>query len=1016
MILILSVDGVSYMTIDYRKELQNLLRKLFQFDSADLDFGIYKIMNQKRKQIEEFIQNDLIISINKEYKSLLKISSNEIESEIDEIKNEIFNKLGANAISSNGEINTNFKDAPLIKDYLIKKDLLVKQKTNEQEISEVFSHIFHFFSRYFDEGDFISKRRYGRNSKYVIPYNGEEVLLHWASNDQYYIKTTEWFSKYSFKNKNKNVNFIIIEASQAAGNVKEDATKFFVLGDKEIQILSDEIDIFFSFRSLTDEETKKFGKNTTQEKINDLIFLSIKDYLKVKQQDNLIDIELLKKHLFIYTKRNTSDYFIHRNLKSFLEKELDFYIKNEVLVYDFKEKTSFDLFLLKSRVIKKISDKIITFLAQIEDFQKILWEKKKFVISTEYCITLDNINEKFYSEIIENKEQLKEWKRLFSFDINGKLKEDKLNLLDFIEEKKSNSDDKITLLKKYGNLLVDTRFFEKEFKYQLLSVYDNLDDKITGILMKSDNFHALNLLMQKYKNKIKCCYIDPPYNAKSSEILYKNTFKHSSWLTLMENRLELSKTLLKQDDGVLIIAIDENEQERLGLMLDRLYNSHEKVCVTVVHNPAGIQGKNFSYSHEFAYFIFPEGEELIGKREVDNSSTTPLRDWGKKSSLREESKTCFYPIIILNGKIIGFGDVCDDSFHPKSSNIEQDDGTIFVYPIDNQGIERKWRFGRNTIDDIKDELICREINNEWRIERQKTMYRYKTVWNKKQYYANIYGSKLIGDIFGDKRFTFPKSVHLVKDSIESVTQKSKDAIILDFFAGSGTTGHSVLKLNNEDSGNRKFILIEMGQYFDSVLKERILKCIYSDNWKNGKPLDNNGAYKQIIKYQSLEQYEDTLHNINFIKDNTIQKTLDKIEDYFLSYILYYESEKIGSNLSESIFSKPFNYKLQIFENNEQKNVNIDLVETFNYLLGLHIDSIKTYTNDRTYRVIFGNLNDSKIVVIWRDTEKLDLKKDKEFIENTILGNIFPDKIYINCNSFLKNAVILDEKFKTLMGF
>lgn len=1004
------------MTIDYRKELQNLLRKLFQFDSADLDFGIYKIMNQKRKQIEEFIQNDLIISINEEYKSLLKISSNEIESEIDEIKNEIFNKLGVNAISSNGEIDTNFKDAPLIKDYLIKKDLLVKQKTNEQEISEVFSHIFHFFSRYFDEGDFISKRRYGRNSKYVIPYNGEEVLLHWASNDQYYIKTTEWFSKYSFKNKNKNVNFIIIEASQAAGNVKEDATKFFVLGDKEIQILNDDIDIFFSFRSLTDEETKKFGKNTTQEKINDLIFLSIKDYLKVKQQDNLIDIELLKKHLFIYTKRNTSDYFIHRNLKSFLEKELDFYIKNEVLVYDFKEKTSFDLFLLKSKVIKKISDKIITFLAQIEDFQKILWEKKKFVISTEYCITLDNINEKFYSEIIENKEQLKEWKRLFSFDINGKLKEDKLNLLDFIEEKKSNSDDKITLLKKYGNLLVDTRFFKKEFKYQLLSEYDNLDDKITGILIKSDNFHALNLMIKKYKNKIKCCYIDPPYNAKSSEILYKNTFKHSSWLTLMENRLELSKSLLKQDDGVLIIAIDENEQERLGLLLDRLYNSHEKVCVTVVHNPAGIQGNNFSYIHEFAYFIFPTGREIIGETERDEGLVSPLRDWGNESE-RKNAKTCFYPIYVNRQlEIIGFGDVCKDDFHPKKSNIEEKNGIISIFPIDKNGIERKWVFNRKSVENIKQNLFCEKVNDVYIIKRKKTLFKYRTVWDDKKYYANIYGSKLLRNIIGDKRFTFPKSVYLVKDSIESVTQKNKDAIILDFFAGSGTTGHAILKLNNEDAGNRKFILIEMGQYFDSVLKERILKCIYSDNWENGKPLDNNGAYKQIIKYQSLEQYEDTLHNIIFIKDNAIQKTLDKIEDYFLNYILHYESEKIGSNLSESIFSKPFNYKLQIFENNEQKNVNIDLIETFNYLLGLHIDSIKTYTNDRTYRVIFGNLNDSKIVVIWRDTEKLDLKNDKEFIENTILRNIFPDKIYINCNSFLKNAVLLDEKFKTLMGF
>src|SRR5699024_5022905 len=120
-----------------------------------------------------------------------------------------------------------------------------------------------------------------------------------------------------------------------------------------------------------------------------------------------------------------------------------------------------------------------------------------------------------------------------------------------------------------------------------------------------------NSLLNVKFNNIKCIYIDPPYNAKSSEILYKNNFKHSSWLSMMENRLSKAKSLL-DEDGCAIIAIDENERERLSALIDTLFPSYEKTCISVVHNPAGVQGNNFSYSHESAFFIFPSGGEYIG--------------------------------------------------------------------------------------------------------------------------------------------------------------------------------------------------------------------------------------------------------------------------------------------------------------------------------------------------------------------------------------------------------------------
>ena len=389
---------------------------------------------------------------------------------------------------------------------------------------------------------------------------------------------------------------------------------------------------------------------------------------------------------------------------------------------------------------------------------------------------------------------------------------------------------RIEALKQNPTLMIDTKFFDFDFKLELIEEINISDDKINGILINSENFHALNLLSQKYKNKIKCCYIDPPFNGKSSEILYKNNFKHSSWLTMIENRLILGSTLL-QKDGVLVVAIGEIEQERLGLLLAKLFPEHERICISVINNPAGQQSDNFSYVHEFAYFIYSKSKRRIGLQDrEDNGEIAPLRDHAGDESFRESAKNCFYPILIKNGKIIKFGEVCDNSFHPTSVNVKRDNGVIEVYPIDPQGIERKWRYSRKTVEGIKADLTPKFINQRkiWDIHRTKTKFNYKTVWNDRKYSSNNHGAQLLNAILGAQLFSYPKSIYTVFESINASTQNSKNAIVLDFFAGSGTTGHAVLQLNKKDQGKRKFILIETELYFDSVTKARIQKVIYSD--------------------------------------------------------------------------------------------------------------------------------------------------------------------------------------------
>ena len=294
--------------------------------------------------------------------------------------------------------------------------------------------------------------------------------------------------------------------------------------------------------------------------------------------------------------------------------------------------------------------------------------------------------------------------------------------------------------------------------------------------------------------------------------------------------------------------------------------------------------------------------------------------------------------------------------------------------------------------------------------------RYKTVWVNKLYDANEYGTKVLGKLFGkdmSHEFPFPKSLYNVKDCLNATTQDEKSALVLDFFAGSGTTGHAGINLNKEDGGSRKFILVEMGQYFDTVLKPRIEKVIFSPNWKDGKPQDNNGSKKQIIKYQCLEQYEDALENIEIP-----QRTLEEFKDYFVKYMLEFETRDSKTFLNIDQMKDPFNYKLKIIDNYEPKTVSVDLVETYNYLIGLQVSKVGVFENKddskRKYLTVQGKRDDRNVIVIWRITKDLNPEKDRNFIKTNILKSLF-DEVHINGDSLIEGAVLIEEQFKRIMN-
>ena len=1012
------------------EKLTLLLKDLFQFENSDLDFGIYRIINIKRKEISEFIDIELFEIIKEKIKTLE--DNTELQKNLESLKKEIEVSFGCDLLESKKK----YAETPKVKDYIDKeKELKLADKENDIE-EEIYDDIISFFSRYYDKGDFISKRRYSKDNKYAIPYNGEEVYLYWANNDQYYIKTAENFRNYSFKVGSIKAHFEIIgeEVDVEKGNIKDEEKKFFIFYDADYDQNSKVVNVGFGYRGLTEDEEniimeltekKRIGKDEVNkynlQKIQDKIGiygLSELQQKHTKMDGEKSDRSELSWHLNKYTTKNTTDYFIHKNLKKFLKQELDFYIKNELLhIDDIVFKEDLDINLKRIKVFKEISLKIIEFLAQIENFQKKLWEKKKFVISTDYCITLDYIDEKYYLEILKKQKQLEEWKKLYSFDIEAEVKKLQGKL---IGHGKNDEEKRIEIIKQNPTLTIDTKFYDIDFKYQLLSEIDNLDEKTTGILINSENFQALNLLSNKFKENIKCCYLDPPYNTGSDGFLYKDKYQHSSWMTLLQTRLEILKFLLG-NNSALFISIDDREVAKLRSLCEDIFGFKSFVSdISVINNYSGrSDDKYIATAHEHLLFFINPKFETIGvplpkeyeseyDQKTEGGRKFRLQGLRKRGSgaRRIDRPNMFYPIFYNQQK--------------NKISLEREDSTdIEMTPKLSNGDDGRGRWGKDTVKERINELIVRKVSgrNEYDVFQMDFMdidgevkrIKPKSFWYDKSF-SSDFATKNYKSIMGQIEFKNPKSQEFIKYVL---TQSlASNEFSLDFFAGSGTTGHAVLNLNRDDGGNRKFILVEMDNYFDTILKPRIQKVIFSNNWKNGEPQDNNGSKKQIIKYQTLEQYEDSLNNIDFKEPSTLAK---KSKDYKIKYMLEFETKQSNVFLNLSDLNNPFNYKLKIEKNNEIKEYNVDLIETFNYIYGIEVKSIQK-KQDKTvnYVIVKGQRNEKDIVIIWRDkSDNFNPEQDKEFIEKEILTEEF-DEILINGSSLVKDVKSIDEIFKKNM--
>lgn len=421
-----------------------------------------------------------------------------------------------------------------------------------------------------------------------------------------------------------------------------------------------------------------------------------------------------------------------------------------------------------------------------------------------------------------------------------------------------------------------------------------------NFIIEGDNLQALYLLEKTHRGKIDCIYIDPPYNTGAKDWKYNNdyvdetdSYRHSKWISLMATRLKLARTLLKPD-GALITTIDDNEFSNLELLLKEIFPDSHNTIITIQMNPGGTQGKAFSVTNEYA-IITHFKETPIYRKKHAGGDVYNLRRWGSTSN-RYEGATCFYPIIASKeNEILGFGEVLPDDIHPKSQVEELDDGTKLIWPIDIKNIEKKWRYARDTVEsiiprlylDVKDERIEVMVRRETEPP--------KTVWINGEYNAEMYGTKLVKELLGKGKFSYPKSLYATKDCLAMVVAGKPDAVVLDFFAGSGTTLHAVNLLNALDNGKRSCILVTNNEVSAEEAKELAKKGI-----RKGDPeWESLGIAKYVTWPRTVCSIEGKDYQGNALKGNYGIK-IEEFQEDEDSVIL---SKTTGKALRRKVYKK-----------------------------------------------------------------------------------------------------------------
>lgn len=926
-------------TTEALNTLRDKLREMFHFAQNELDFGIFRILKLKRDEVNRFIDDELTNIVENAladvtdtlWESQLGELKEFVKEEGGATEHDYLNDIAANSqqlisflsYKQREDLGAPLESAP--------------GALKEKLAAGVYNHIHNFFERYYRDGDFGYNDRSTALYQVDYPdeadYTGTDILFHWKCRDSYYVKTATGFNSIAFEIEDKRIEYRL-EGKPTHGiaqNNNRDDFKHYRLGrieppqpddteptwgvvlhlaetstpkaelyrEMNAQIFGEpkEVDIYLYAYSRKSAEPgkpifKELQDNSTNVQSGQIrgiraLRISMEQYAaKLAEHPDFGELgrnktlrqEALQTrptvHRFYAFDKNLnrffvgmdSDYFIHKDLGEFLFTEQRRYIQNSILgdldtlLNLSPENPTFAV----AKAFRSVTDEVIKLLVTVETFQKNLFLMKKKVFTTDYLISLGKIaeatkndtaqRETLISQILCNDAQLAEWRDTFGVDIT-----EQLPLLEGL----------------YPTLPLDTRHFDADFADRVLALFDNLEAETTGLLLNSENFQALELLMEKYRGKVKCVHIDPPYNTNTSGFLYKNDYQHASWLTMMENRLSLAEQLMAPESSCLLCHIDENEYENLFQLFDRMPTMNQGTLIWDKRNP--VSGTNtIATQHEYV-LCHSKGNIKLQDRSLNREtilrkgSALVKRHGGVTQQCRDEFREWLRnkPEFSAGERAFSKIDEAGQVYRAVSMRAQEPpkDKKFYrplIHPVTGKPcpIPRNGWTGTPEFMDglLKKNLVVFGPDETTQPQRKNYLKDYVASQLMSLISSGAKGKPQIEALGLKFRYCHP--VGLYERLVWAVTPDGKGTT-LDFFAGSGTTGHAVLQLNKADNGNRKFILVEMGDYFESTLKERIRRAMFSENWRDGKPNPKQeiDGTVGIVKYQRLEQYEDVLNNL-----------------------------------------------------------------------------------------------------------------------------------------------------------
>ncbi|EEO24822.1 MULTISPECIES: site-specific DNA-methyltransferase [Helicobacter] len=717
---------------------------------------------------------------------------------------------------------------------------------------DIYNKLYTFFDSYLNDTGtpFFHDTPLYKNIYAKVYTNSKDTSLFYKTKDLYYVKSDTLYTSLTLSDENElaQIYFDTSEYRQNADNTKR---KLIFKLDKIEQTSTDTQDSIptiyikvLSQKDLFPDLNAVFKENSNE--------LS-EDFIKsLKAHKIPLDEARIKKLFTSYKKQNEVDFFIHKNARAFLQEQFDLWFYH----YLYKD-SEFQEWSVKSishlQRIRNIALEIIGLIGDFEDELKAVWLKPKFVKVVNYVFSLDLIlkhlalsdkaqNTTLLDSICKDKgfeKQIKEWQDLGLIDESFQAQ---------------NISEKILSDDKYKFLPLDTKHFSKEIKYKILSVFDDIESILNGELIKADNFQALNSLMPKYQNKVDLIYIDPPYNTSNNDFVYMDKFNHASWLSMIANRLELAREFL-QDSGSIFISIDDNEQARLKILCDSIF-SEDNFISNGIYEKVKIRKNSaqyFSESHEHI-LIFARNRD-IWKRKL-----LPRKDLKGYKNPDNDPRGVWIPIPIHA-----------NHYYDADYKITKPNGVILEKPKN-----QSWRLSEeNFKKHIKENRIWWGNGNGYPMikrflsEVQEGLVP-RTIFYYDETGGNPAGDKALKDTFDNlKVFENPKPEGLIQQIAE--IGSNENSIILDFFAGSGTSVATAQKLG------RKWLGIEMGEHFYKVILPRLKKVIAGFQSGISKECDYQGG--GAFRYYELESYEEALKECEYVlADFQCERKTSKIAD------------------------------------------------------------------------------------------------------------------------------------------